>query len=89
MAAADAVSVSSVGELLNGLVAQLSEEETRGELFGITQVLMGLASLVTTPVCGALSLVVLNASFYWFTLSMAALAVFAMRLKPPTALRPA
>jgi DHA1 family tetracycline resistance protein-like MFS transporter len=81
-AAADAVSVSLVGGLLNGLVAQLSEEETRGELFGITQALTGLASLVTTLVYGALSLLSLSAPFYWFALSMAALAVFAMRLKP-------
>jgi MFS transporter, DHA1 family, tetracycline resistance protein len=82
-AAADAISVSLIGGLLNGLVAQLSGEDDRGELFGITQALAGAASLVTTLVYGALSLVSLNAPFYWFALCMAVLAVMAMRLVLP------
>lgn len=87
-AAADALSVSLIGGLLNGLVAQLSDEESRGELFGITQALMGLASLITTLIYGALSLLSLSAPFYWFALSMAALAVLAMRLPPEAAEKP-
>jgi DHA1 family tetracycline resistance protein-like MFS transporter len=83
-AAADALSASLIAGLLNGLLAQLSEEESRGELFGLTQALAGLASLVTTLAYGALSLVALNAPFYWFAACMAVLAVLAMRLDLPT-----
>lgn len=83
-AAADALSASLIAGLLNGLLAQLSEEESRGELFGLTQALSGLASLVTTLAYGGLSLVALNAPFYWFAACMAALAILAMRRKLPT-----
>jgi DHA1 family tetracycline resistance protein-like MFS transporter len=83
-AAADALSASLIAGLLNGLLAQLSEEESRGELFGLTQALSGLASLVTTLAYGGLSLLALNAPFYWFAACMAALAVLAMGLKLPT-----
>jgi len=88
-AAADALSASLIAGLLNGLVAQLSDEENRGELFGITQALTGLASLVTTLVYGGLSLLSLSAPFYWFAACMAALAVAAMRLQIPTEPEPA
>jgi DHA1 family tetracycline resistance protein-like MFS transporter len=83
-AAADALSASLIAGLLNGLLAQLSDEESRGELFGLTQALSGLASLVTTLAYGGLSLLALNAPFYWFAACMAALAVLAIRLKIPT-----
>lgn len=88
-AAADALSASLIAGLLNGLVAQLSDEENRGELFGITQALTGLASLITTLVYGGLSLLSLSAPFYWFAACMAALAVAAMRLQIPTKPEPA
>jgi DHA1 family tetracycline resistance protein-like MFS transporter len=82
-AAADALSASLIAGLLNGLLAQLSDEESRGELFGLTQALAGLASLVTTLAYGGLSLLAINAPFYWFAACMAALAVLAMRLQLP------
>jgi hypothetical protein len=62
--AADAVSVSLAGGLLNGLVAQLSEEGGRSNLFGIIQVITWLTSLATTLVHDTRSLVSLSALFY-------------------------
>lgn len=88
-AAADALSASLIAGLLNGLLAQLSDEKSWGELFGLTQALTGLASLITNLVYGALSLLTLSAPFYWFALCMAALAVLAMRLPIPTEPPPA
>jgi DHA1 family tetracycline resistance protein-like MFS transporter len=82
-AAADALSASLIAGLLNGLLAQLSDEHSRGELFGITQALAGLASLVTTLAYGGLSLLAINAPFYWFAACMAVLAILAMRLQLP------
>jgi hypothetical protein len=62
--AADAVSVSLAGGLLNGLVAQLSEEGGRGKLLDITQLIIWLTSHVITLVHDTRSLVSLSALFY-------------------------
>lgn len=80
-AAVDSLTVALLGGILNGLVAQHTSDSDRGEVLGITQALTGLASFVTTLVYGGLSAIDVRLPFYWFALSMAALAVLAFRIE--------
>ncbi len=80
-AAVDSLTISLLGGVLNGLVAQQTADGDRGEVLGITQALTGLASLITTLIYGGLSAFDVRLPFYWFALSLAALAILAQRIK--------
>ena len=67
----DCLTISLIWGLLEGLTARLTTDEDRGEIFGITQALNGLASFVTTVIFGVLSLLDLRLPFYWFGVCIA------------------
>ncbi|UHG89892.1 MFS transporter [Spirosoma oryzicola] len=75
----DCLTFSLIQGLIEGLMARLTTDEDRGEIFGINQALQGLASFVTTIVLGILSLVDLRLPFAWFAVCLAAVAWLASR----------
>jgi MFS transporter, DHA1 family, tetracycline resistance protein len=70
----DCLTISLVQGLIEGLMAQLTTDDDRGEVFGLNQAMQGLASFGTTIVFGALSLVDLRLPFFWFAACMGAVA---------------
>jgi DHA1 family tetracycline resistance protein-like MFS transporter len=79
----DCFTLSLIQGLLEGLLAQRTTDEDRGEIFGLNQALQGLASFATTLVFGALSVLDLRLPFAWFGLCLAAVAWLARRgLRP-------
>ncbi len=75
----DCLTLSLIQGLIEGLMAQRTSDDDRGEIFGINQALQGLASFVTTLVFGALSLFDLRLPFAWFAGCLAVVAVLAWR----------
>ncbi|GAB2585264.1 MFS transporter [Spirosoma areae] len=75
----DCLTLSLIQGLIEGLMAQLTSDDDRGEVFGINQALQGLASFATTLVFGALSLLDLRIPFGWFAACMAVVAWLAWR----------
>jgi MFS transporter, DHA1 family, tetracycline resistance protein len=76
----DCLVASPLAATLDGLIAQQTTQEGRGELMGVLGSLNSLASFVTTLVFGLLSLVHLALPFYWFSLCVFGVAVLAYRL---------
>ena len=66
----DCLTISLLPGVMDGLLAHYTQDDDRGELFGITQALNGIASLVTTIVFGGLSVISLSLPFYWFALCL-------------------
>lgn len=66
IATIDCLTISLVGGLLEGLLARLTTDTTRGEVFGLNQAIQGLASVATTLVYGALSLLDVRLPWAWF-----------------------
>jgi MFS transporter, DHA1 family, tetracycline resistance protein len=66
----DCLSIGLISGMVEGLIAQHTGEEDRGELFGLVQGLQGFASLLTTVLFGALSVVDLRLPFVWFMLTL-------------------
>lgn len=62
----DCLTLSLIQGLIEGLMAQCTTDEDRGEIFGINQALQGIASFTTTLVFGTLSLLDLRIPFGWF-----------------------
>jgi DHA1 family tetracycline resistance protein-like MFS transporter len=79
--AIDCVTLSLIQGLIEGLMAQRTTDDDRGEVFGINQAMQGFASFVTTLVFGLLSLVDLRLPYLWFGLCMAAVAWQAWRFE--------
>lgn len=75
----DCLTFSLIQGLIEGLMAQRTSDEDRGEIFGINQALQGLASFVTTLVFGALSLLNLGLPFGWFAACLGVVAWLARR----------
>ena len=73
----DCLTLSLIQGLIEGLMAQLTTDDDRGEIFGINQALQGLASFSTTLVFGALSVIDLRLPFGWFAACLAVVAVLA------------
>ena len=73
----DCLTLSLIQGLLEGRLARCTTEADRGEVFGLNQAFQGLASLGTTLVFGALSVLNLRLPWAWFALSMAAVAALA------------
>ncbi|QIP16135.1 MFS transporter [Spirosoma aureum] len=70
----DCLTLSLIQGLIEGLMAQLTTDEDRGEVFGINQALQGLGSFATTLIFGALSLLDLRLPFAWFAVCLAIVA---------------
>ncbi|GAA3945672.1 MFS transporter [Hymenobacter algoricola] len=85
----DCLTLSLIQGLLEGLLAQRTTDEDRGEIFGLNQALQGLASFATTLVFGGLSVLDLRLPFGWFALCLAAVAWQARRGLQPAELPPA
>ena len=66
----DCLTISLLPGVMDGLLARYTQDDDRGELFGITQALNGIASLLTTIVFGGLSVISLSLPFYWFALCL-------------------
>ncbi len=81
----DCLTLSLIQGLIEGLMAHLTTDEDRGEVFGINQALQGLASFTTTLVFGVLSLVDLRLPFAWFAVCLAGVAVLALAGKKQSA----
>lgn len=77
----DCLTLSLIQGLIEGLMAQKTTDDDRGEIFGINQALQGLASFGTTVVFGVLSLVDLRLPFAWFAACLAGVAVLAASQK--------
>ncbi|GAB3641659.1 MFS transporter [Spirosoma arcticum] len=77
----DCLTLSLIQGLIEGLMAQRTSDDDRGEIFGINQALQGLASFGTTLVFGALSLLDLRAPFAWFATCLAMVAWLAWQTK--------
>lgn len=77
----DCLTLSLIQGLIEGLMAQRTTDDDRGEVFGINQALQGVASFGTTLVFGALSLLDLRAPFAWFAFCLAMVAVLAWQTK--------
>ena len=75
----DCVTIGLLPGLMDALISSYTEADDRGEIFGITQALNGLASFFTTLVYGGLSLLSLSLPFYWFALCLIPL-LFAVQL---------
>jgi DHA1 family tetracycline resistance protein-like MFS transporter len=73
----DCLTLSLIQGLIEGLMARLTDEEDRGEIFGINQALQGLGSFVNTLVYGALSFFNLHFPFYWFAASSLVVGILA------------
>lgn len=76
----DCLTLSLIQGLIEGLMAQRTADDDRGEVFGINQALQGLASFGTTLVFGALSLLDLRIPFVWFAVCLAMVAWQAWRV---------
>ncbi|SOD89369.1 MFS transporter [Spirosoma fluviale] len=77
----DCLTFSLIQGLIEGLMAQLTSDEDRGEIFGINQALQGVASFVTTVVFGILSLIDLRLPFAWFGVCLSVVAWLAWKRK--------
>ncbi|AUD01151.1 MFS transporter [Spirosoma pollinicola] len=78
----DCLTFSLIQGLIEGLMAQLTTDEDRGEIFGINQALQGVASFITTVVFGCLSLLDLRLPFGWFAACLAVVAWLAWERQP-------
>lgn len=75
----DCLTLSFIQGLIEGLMAQRTTDDDRGEVFGINQAMQGLASFVTTVVFGGLSLLDLRVPFVWFAACVALVGWLAYR----------
>ncbi len=75
----DCLTLSLIQGLIEGLIGRRTTDEDRGEVFGISQALQGLASFGTTFVFGALSLADLRLPFVWFAACLTVVAWLAWR----------
>jgi len=77
----DCLTLSLIQGLIEGLMAQQTSDDDRGEIFGINQALQGVASFGTTLVFGGLSVLDLRLPFAWFGVCLAVVAVLAGRVQ--------
>ena len=64
----DALTIGLFPGIMDGLIGKETREDNRGEIFGIGQLLMGVANILTTLAFSILSLFGLELPFYWFAL---------------------
>jgi MFS transporter, DHA1 family, tetracycline resistance protein len=62
----DCFTNSLIGGTLDGMIADKTSENDRGEIFGTIQALGGVANLLTTLIYGTLTLFNPSLPFYWF-----------------------
>jgi DHA1 family tetracycline resistance protein-like MFS transporter len=70
----DCLTLSLIPGLLDGLIAQRTSDEDRGEVFGLNQAVQGLASVATTLVFAGLSVLDLRLPWAWFALCLVGVA---------------
>lgn len=75
----DCLTLSLIQGLLEGRLARHTTEADRGEIFGLNQAFQSLASVATTVVFGALSVLDLRLPWAWFAACLAGAAVLAAR----------
>ena len=75
----DCLTYSLIQGLIEGLMAQKTNDTDRGEVFGLNQAMQGLASFGTTVVFGLLSIVDLRLPFAWFALCLGLVAWLARK----------
>ncbi len=75
----DCFTLSLIQGLIEGLMAQRTTDDDRGEIFGINQAMQGLGSFGTTLIFGGLSLLDLRLPFAWFGVCLAIVAWLAWR----------
>ncbi|GAA3966911.1 MFS transporter [Hymenobacter antarcticus] len=78
----DCFTLSLIQGLLEGRLARHTSEADRGEIFGLNQAFQSLASVATTLVFGALSVLDLRLPWAWFALCLVAVAVLAAHREP-------
>ncbi len=83
----DCCTLSLIQGLLEGRLARHTTEADRGEIFGLNQAFQSLASVATTLVFGALSVLDLRLPWAWFALCLVGVAVLAVRREPERAAR--
>lgn len=76
MISVDCLTISFLPSMFDGLIAEKTNDETRGEVFGIVQAINGLMGFATTVVLGGLSLISLTLPFYWFAVCLVPLFFF-------------
>ena len=79
----DCLTLSLIQGLLEGRLARHTTEADRGEIFGLNQAFQSLASVATTVVFGALSVLDLRLPWAWFAACLAGAAVLAARQEAP------
>ncbi|MEZ0608363.1 MFS transporter [Fibrella sp. WM1] len=75
----DCFTYSLIQGLIEGLMAQKTTDNDRGEIFGLNQAMQGLASFGTTLVFGALSVIDLRLPFAWFAACLVVVAWLARK----------
>ena len=70
----DCFTLSILPGLVDGLLTERTEADTRGEVLGLVQALSGVASFATILVYGPLSVFSMTLPFYWFALCLAPVA---------------
>lgn len=70
----DCLTYSLIQGLIEGLMAQKTTDTDRGEVFGLNQAMQGVASLGTTLVFGAISIIDLRLPFAWFGVCLGVVA---------------
>ncbi len=77
----DCLTIGLLPGLMDGLISRFTQSDDRGEIFGISQALMGLSSFLTTIVYGILSVISLQLPFYWFAICLIPLTLSNILLK--------
>lgn len=80
----DCFTITLLPGVFDGLVAQFSNDDDRGELFGITQALNGVASFFTTIIFGIISIFSMQLPFYWFAICLLPLVFMKLKNKSNT-----
>lgn len=66
----DVLTIGLFPGIVDGLVGKETQEDNRGKIFGISQLLMGIANIITVLVFTGLSVIALELPFFWFALCM-------------------
>ncbi len=75
----DCLTYSLIQGMIEGLMAQKTTDSDRGEIFGLNQAMQGVASLGTTLIFGAISIIDLRLPFAWFGCCLGVVAWLARR----------
>jgi MFS transporter, DHA1 family, tetracycline resistance protein len=77
----DCLTISYIMGVIDGLIGKETNDEDRGEVFGIAQGLNAVANFFTTFICSGLSLISPELPFYWFALCLSAVFVLGLKMR--------